>query len=72
MHCDTESQLFDLLNDPDETNDLAAEEAETVSLLKAALRRHLRETGLQPIWDLEGVDLTPVEIENLKALGYLR
>ena len=71
-------ELYDLEADPGERRDLAGDESELAGDLRRRTRRLQHRNKLLFNEFQEGlatsgetVDLTPEEIENLKALGYL-
>jgi len=67
------SRLFDLDADPGETLDLAVDEPERVAELEQ-LRAEwsARNLKLRELYTAEEPELTPAEIEQLRALGYTR
>lgn len=68
-----ESRLFDLAADPGESSDLAAREPERVAELEALRAAWgLRNARLRELYTAEQPELTPEEIEQLRALGYTR
>jgi arylsulfatase A-like enzyme len=66
---DERRELYDLASDPDETRDLAAERADTVADLAAALRE--LELAGGGAGDSPSSALTAEEAARLRALGYL-
>jgi arylsulfatase A-like enzyme len=63
-----ERRLYDLSRDPDETTDLAADEANPV----AALAERLDEFLAREREDAPVRTLSPEEVDKLRSLGYLR
>ncbi len=64
-----QSRLFDLGRDPQETEDLAAQDPETLRTLDAALRSYM-DLELEPTADLP--PLTDEQLERLRSLGYVQ
>ncbi|MDE0884918.1 MAG: sulfatase-like hydrolase/transferase [Myxococcota bacterium] len=63
-----QAQLFDLGTDPGEKRDIAAERPSTRDRLRRVLDRHLERTDLG---EGGGQALSPEQIEELEALGYV-
>ncbi len=69
---DDRLQLFDLLEDPGETIDLASREPDKLAELRRLLRERLRAAeSLRSRLESPEVELTAEEIRELRALGYL-
>ena len=67
-------ELYDLIADPEEKNNLAAQQTATVAVLKERLERRLRTHRFTPA-QVGGQDgssqLSPDALEKLRALGYV-
>jgi len=61
-------ELYDLASDPGELRDLSAIEAERLTAMRAALQARLLEAVAAEVVEAE---LSDVEIERLRALGYI-
>jgi choline-sulfatase len=63
-------ELYDLVDDPAEKNNLATQQAATVAVLKDKLQTLLRKNPFKPE-ESASSGLTPDALEKLRALGYL-
>jgi arylsulfatase A-like enzyme len=71
QHEDGREELYDLQADPDEEQDLAAEQPETVARLRAQLAKFMQQfDDVEPFEEAEP-ELDDFLKEHLKALGYL-
>jgi len=65
-----EPELYDVVADPDEKNNLAAQQPATVAVLKDQLQALLRKNPFTPSPG-EGPTLAPDALEKLRTLGYV-
>jgi choline-sulfatase len=65
-----EPELYDLAADPDEKNNLVAQQAATAAVLKDKLQALLRNRPFTPATD-ESSKLSPDAADKLRALGYV-
>jgi arylsulfatase A-like enzyme/Flp pilus assembly protein TadD len=63
-------ELYDLVSDPEEKNNLAPQQAATVAVLNSKLQSLLRQNPYQP-GDRQNTSLSPDALEKLRALGYV-
>jgi arylsulfatase A-like enzyme len=61
-------QLFDASGDSQETRDWAREDPETLERLRAVADAHLE---IQPAWETPTRELSELELNHLRALGYV-
>jgi len=64
------AELYDVVNDPEEKNNIAASQAATVAVLKEKLRNTLAKQPRQPATGAAS-DISPAAQEKLRALGYV-
>ena len=64
-------ELYDLVADPRERNDLFAEVGAADERV-VTLKRHLDDLRKLPRLEPQSVGLTPESVERLRALGYIR
>jgi arylsulfatase A-like enzyme len=65
-------ELYDLEADPDERQDLASERPLRTAFYRQALHRFLLALRRGPQVELEPVELSDEEKDNLRALGYIQ
>jgi choline-sulfatase len=65
-----EPELYDLVADPEERNNLAAQQTATVAVLKEKLRIRLQDRPFNPV-ENSSSKLSPDALEKLRALGYV-
>ena len=67
-----EYELYDVIDDPDETNNVVQDHPDVVERLRVELQRIIAATG--PIAGPPGREprYTEAELESLRALGYIR
>ena len=63
-------ELYNVVTDPEEKNDLAGGQSATVEVFKAKLQSVLHQTALKPA-ENEGSGMNPDALEKLRALGYV-
>jgi arylsulfatase A-like enzyme/Flp pilus assembly protein TadD len=63
-------ELYDVVADPEEKNNLAAQQTATVAVLKDKLQALLRERPYAPVVDSSS-GLSPDALDKLRALGYV-
>jgi choline-sulfatase len=65
-----EPELYDLMADPEEKNNLAREQTATVAVLKDKLKTRLQNRPFTPT-QASSSELSPDALEKLRALGYV-
>jgi arylsulfatase A-like enzyme/Flp pilus assembly protein TadD len=65
-----EPELYDLAADPEEKNNVAAQQTATVAVLKEKLKTQLQDRPFSPAHDGSS-ELSPDALEKLRALGYV-
>jgi len=65
-----EPELYDVIADPDEKNNLAGQQAATVAVLKDKLQQRLKDNPFTR-GDAQAAGLNPDTIARLRALGYV-
>jgi arylsulfatase A-like enzyme/Flp pilus assembly protein TadD len=63
-------ELYDLLADPDEKNNLAAQQSATIAVFKDKLQAKLQQNPYKATTNLS-VSMSPDALEKLRALGYV-
>jgi len=63
-------ELYDLASDPEESNNIAAQQTATVAVLKSKLQQLLAANPFQPTKS-GGSNMSPDAAEKLRALGYM-
>ena len=63
-------ELYEVANDPEEKNNLAAQQTATVAVLKEKLQQRLRNNPFAKD-ESKGSGLSPDTVEKLRALGYV-
>src|SRR5712691_4880972 len=63
-------ELYDVTSDPEEKNNVAAQQTATVAVLKDKLQVRLRNNPFKPDVDRTS-QLSPDAVEKLRALGYV-